>query len=155
MPTANKNAIRRYSSELDFVYLNPRLAVCKAPTTALEAERLSLHFQTQHPDCHLVIDCTPAHPSSSDKGARKGKGKNDGGCRWINKQFFDNTERYVPMSPVSVSTSVCVISLSHSLTHSLSHSLTHSLALHRSGTPAPCHYGNSCTSCTTPTVTCA
>lgn len=89
MATA-KNAIRRYSPELDFVYLTQNLVVCKAPSTPLEAERLSVYFQTQHPSSHLAVDCTLGSASASARGQEAGSGS----PKFINKRNFDQVERY-------------------------------------------------------------
>jgi hypothetical protein len=69
--------VRSYASGLDFVYLNARVAVCRAPTKESEAERLSEHFHSHHNSNHLAIDCTRD------------------GCSYISSPNFVSSEKYV------------------------------------------------------------
>ena len=60
---SKKATLRSYAEGLDFVYINPLLAVCKAPRSVADTERLARHFKSIHPHNHQMVNvCKSSNP---------------------------------------------------------------------------------------------
>lgn len=93
LPIKSSN-MRSFAAGLDFVYVTPRMCVCRTPQTEIEAERLSAHFQSQHPHSHKVMDCS-AYPVNKREAKPADAASSGNGTRSVNQYIIPSGENEV------------------------------------------------------------
>lgn len=77
--------VKRFSDELDFVYLSPNLVLMRAPEDELAAVDHSRYFKGKHPGKHHLIDCTSFEYTSMFSDVEK---------NYLGHKYYDSVVRY-------------------------------------------------------------
>ncbi len=81
----SSSSVKRFSDELDFVYLNPNLVLMKAPDSEKDAVNHSNYFRARHPGKHHLIDCTSAEYAYEFKDIE---------MNYLGHKYYDSVARY-------------------------------------------------------------
>lgn len=78
-------APKRFSDELDFVYLSTNVVLMKAPQNELQAVTHSNYFKSKHPGKHHLIDCTGVEYTTMFSNAE---------TNFLGNKYYDSVVRY-------------------------------------------------------------